>query len=207
MTPDRYPQTGFLAIYGAGGHGLVVAEAATDAGWRVLGFIDDAKPLGTRVGAWSVIDPAESAKRSVELIVAVGDNATRRRLTRLKADEGQRLAVVIHPAAMVSPSVNIDRGTFIGPMAVVQAEATVGEGVIINSGAIVEHHCRVGSYAHIAPRVALAGHVEVGELTLVGIGACALPGVKIGARCVVGAGAVVVADIAEGKSVVGVPAR
>jgi len=41
----------------------------------------------------------------------------------------------------------------------------------------------------------------------VGIGATILPGVKIGRECVIGAGAVVRKNVADGKTVVGVPAR
>ncbi|MCC7192887.1 MAG: acetyltransferase [Phycisphaeraceae bacterium] len=204
---QRLLQTGFLAIYGAGGHGLVVAEAATAAGWRVIGLIDAAKPIGTKVGLWQVIGEDASQQPSVEVIVAVGDNTQRQLLTKHLIERGRTLAVVIHPSAMLSPSAMIGTGTFIGPMSVLHAECYVGQGVIINTGAIVEHHCNIGNFAHIAPRVALAGNVDVGDLTLIGIGACVRPQVKIGSRCTIGAGSVVVKNIADGKRMMGVPAR
>jgi acetyltransferase-like isoleucine patch superfamily enzyme len=52
----------------------------------------------------------------------------------------------------------------------------------------------------------LAGNVYVGECTHIGIGASVLPGIRIGKNCIVGAGAVVTKDVADGTTVVGVPA-
>ena len=46
----------------------------------------------------------------------------------------------------------------------------------------------------------------MGELTLVGSGARVLPGVTVGSGVTVGAGAVVTTPVADGVTVVGVPA-
>jgi UDP-N-acetylbacillosamine N-acetyltransferase len=195
-----------LLVYGAGGHGLVVAAAAEGAGWDVRGLVDD-NPAAKPGGPWPLLTTQTLADGKNAVIVAIGDNVQRERLSRQFQEQGGTLATVIHPAACVSRWAVIGRGVFIGPGAIVNAAAEVGDGAIINSGAIVEHHCRIGAYAHIAPGAVLGGSVRVGALTLVGLGARVLPAVGIGERCTVGAGGVVVRDVGDGQTVVGVPAR
>jgi acetyltransferase EpsM len=60
---------------------------------------------------------------------------------------------------------------------------------------------------HVSPGAQLGGNVYVGEGAHIGIGASIKPGVKIGKWSVVGAGAVVVNDVPDGVTVVGVPAK
>jgi acetyltransferase-like isoleucine patch superfamily enzyme len=42
---------------------------------------------------------------------------------------------------------------------------------------------------------------------MLGVGVSVVPGVRIGAGATVGAGAVVISDVPDGETVVGVPAR
>jgi UDP-N-acetylbacillosamine N-acetyltransferase len=195
-----------LYVYGAGGHGLVVAESAVAAGWEVAGFLDE-QPQTTLVGRWRVYPsiPAEAAGQAVA--VAVGDNMARRRLTADIAQTGLQLTQIIHPTAWVSPTAILGRGVFIGPQAVINGQANIEDGVIINSSAVVEHHCVVGGYSHVAPRAVLCGNVRVGEMCLIGAGATVKPGIAIGDDCTVGVGAAVVSDLDHNQTVVGVPAR
>lgn len=197
--------SGDLVIYGAGGQGSVVAEAAALAGWRVLGFVDDA--VTRRGGPLPMLDADNAALADASWHVAIGDNAARQRVTRGLADRGRTLVSVIHPAAHVSPSASIDPGCFVGPGALVHTNARIGEGSILNSGAIIEHDDQLGSFVHIAPGAALAGRVRIGERTLVGLGARVLPELTLGTGCIIGAGAVVTRDVADGLTVRGVPAR
>jgi acetyltransferase-like isoleucine patch superfamily enzyme len=53
----------------------------------------------------------------------------------------------------------------------------------------------------------LSGHIHVGSGAHIGTGATIIQGVTIGAGCIVGAGAVVIDDLPEGITVVGVPAK
>lgn len=206
--PDSGLTSGSLVVVGGGGHAIVVAEAAGIAGFRVVGFLDDRAdaPLARGPGALPRLGPLRAlhAIGDAGWILGLGGLALRRELL---AGAPGRAGVVVHPAALVSPSAVVGVGTFVGPRAVVHARAQVGAHAIVNTGAIVEHECLVGENAHIAPGAVLGGEVEVGPDALVGLGARVLPGVRIGAGAVVGGGAVVVRDVAPGATVVGVPAR
>lgn len=192
-----------VLIYGAGDQGLIVAEAAAQSGFDVLGFVDDRVPAGTTVGRWAVRDDDEPAA----IIVGIGDNMARCRRTRELAEAGRELATVVHPTAWVSPTARLGGGVFVGPQAVVHAGAQVDEGAIVNSAAVVEHHCRVRDGAHVAPNATLCGRVRVGRCTLVGAGTVVLPVVTIGDDVVVGAGSVVTGDVPDRLTVAGDPAR
>ncbi len=197
-----------LLVYGAGGHGVVVAEAAAAAGWRVVGFIDD-DARTHRVLDWPVSAPDSMGghEAEVEVVIAVGDNPTRHRLGDQLESQGRSLATVVHPTAWVSPSAQLGRGVFIAPQAVVHSRAGVGHGAIVNTGAIVEHDTVIGDYAHVGPNAAVGALAVVGTRTLIGLGASVRSGTTIGDRCTVGVGAAVVSDVADGLTVVGVPAR
>ena len=195
-----------LVIYGAGGHGLVVAETAALAGHHVLGFIDDAAAVGEAVGAWRVLGAGSDAGDAA-VIVAVGENAARWKLLQKLAAGGARIATVVHPGAHVSTSAKIGAGVFIGAAAVVNGAADLGAGAIVNSGAIVEHHVRLGAACHVGPGATLAGRVVIGDRALIGAGAVVIPGRVVGDDAVVGAGAVVVRDVPAAAKVAGCPAR
>ncbi len=205
MDVHLIPNERDLFIYGAGDHGLVVAEAATEAGWRVRGFLDDKAPT-TLVGKWRVLEAVPSDADGNNVIVAIGDNMARRRISADLVQTGLSLANVIHPAACVSRSAILGRGIFIGPQAVVNGQAAIQDGAIINSAAVVEHHCVVEGYSHICPGAVLCGHVHIGSMVTVGAGASVIPKMIIGDGCVIGAGAVVISNIEKNQTAVGVPA-
>ncbi|MEX2672830.1 MAG: acetyltransferase [Phycisphaeraceae bacterium] len=207
-------QHGALLIYGAGGHGLVVAESAEAAGWTIAGFLDDELPLETPIGAWQVIGrgdpppilPDKHAGQVGGVIVGVGDNAARWHLMNVLRAAGVKLATVIDPTARVSPSAGIEPGVYVGPCAVVNAEAKVGAGTIINSAAVVEHHVKLGFGVHVAPGAVLTGRVVLEDRAMVGANATVLPGRVVGEEAIVGAGAVVTRDVMARTTVIGCPA-
>ncbi len=202
------PKQNDLLVLGAGGHGLVVAEGARSAGWNVLGFRDDLKEPGTRVGDWEVIGSLRvSIPPHVAVIVGIGDNRTRERISTEMAERGTPLATVIHPSAIISPSAHIGDGVFVGPRALIHTEAAVGWGAIVNSAAVVEHHNRIGCFSHVASGAVLAGGVAIGDRVLMGANATVKPGLHITSDCVIGAGSAVVRNIAQPGTYVGVPAR
>jgi len=139
------------------------------------------------------------------VIVAIGDNGTRRSIFLGMENRGENIVSAIHPASVIAPDVSVGRGTMICAGAVVNPGTEIGCNVILNTGCTVDHHNRIHDHVHIAPGAHLGGKVEVGEGTLVGIGTAVLPGVKIGRWCVVGAGSVVTKDIPDGSLAFGIP--
>jgi sugar O-acyltransferase (sialic acid O-acetyltransferase NeuD family) len=206
-----------VIVVGAGGHGLVVADALLSAGRQLIGFTDaDAALHGTRIAGVLVLGDDDvllkHTRDGVQLANGIGGvgrpagEPVRRRVQERLASDGWRFTDVRHPSAIVSPLAQIEPGAQLLAASVVQPGARVGVGAIVNTGAVVEHDTSVGAWTHVAPRALLCGDVHVGELSHIGAGAVVRQGLRIGARTTIGAGAVVVRDFAGDGVLVGVPA-
>lgn len=199
-------------VYGASGHGRVVADILRACGVQVEGFVDDDPLTPQQVSGLNILGNAEwlaeqAARRPVAVALGVGDNFDRRAIAERCVTAGMPLLTAVHPSATIAPTARISPGVVVMAHAVVNPDAMVGHGAIINTGAIVEHDCWIGSFAHLSPRVAIGGHVQVGDLSWLGIGSTVIANVRIGAYSIVGAGATVLHDVDDWVVAVGTPAR
>jgi sugar O-acyltransferase (sialic acid O-acetyltransferase NeuD family) len=200
-----------LYVFGAGGHGKVVAEAARRSGrFDVRAFLDDDHRkrglLWDHLPVLGGLDVVDDLAEEAEIVPAVGDNRGRGRLAEALLARGRRLATVVHPAAVVASGVCIGDGTYVGPLAVLHSDAHAGRACIVNTGAVVEHDCRLEDWVHVSPRAALGGGARVGEGAHVGLGAILLPGLVLGPWATLGAGAVMVRSLPGRVTAMGVPA-
>lgn len=185
-----------IYIYGASGHGKVVADIALACGYDKIEFLDDNSNKKFN----------ESLDRS-DIIIAIGNNKIRKFLQEKVESFGFNVVSLIHPSAIISKSASIEKGCAIMPNVIVNANAKISKGVILNSACIVEHDCQIGEFAHISPNSALAGGVRLGALSHMGISSCAIQCVEIGQNCVIGAGGVVTKNLDSNGVYVGVPAK
>jgi sugar O-acyltransferase (sialic acid O-acetyltransferase NeuD family) len=202
---------------GAGGHAKVVIEILRLLGGYEFAGLLDVKPelRGTELSGVRVLGDdtllaelyRQGARYAFVGVGTVGDTRTRKRLYEAAQRVGFEGARAVHPQAIVSPSAQIGDGPTVMAGAVINAAARIGDNVIVNTGAIIEHDCVIGSHAHIATGARLAGGVRVGEGVHIGMGASIRQGINISRQAIVGAGAVVIRDVPEGTTVVGVPAR
>lgn len=195
-----------VSVIGAGGHAKVIVRALQDLGFRVAAiFDDDPRRRGLTLLGIPIVGPIECIREQPQrpTVIAIGDNAMRRRI----ADRYDLpWMTVVHPQALIDPSVRLGKGTVVLARAVVQVDSSLGDHVIVNHAATVDHDCAVADYVHLAPGVHLAGDVTVHDEVFMGIGAVAVPGVRIGAETTVGAGAVVTCNLPGHVVAVGVPA-
>lgn len=204
-----------VVVVGAGGHGQVVADifrAAARAGAleRAVGYVDDRRSLDGQLLSGARVLGTIASLHDIPhdaVVVAIGDNRTRERLSRALAVPGERFVVAKHPSTVVSEDVSIGPGSMLCAGAIVNTGSSIGCGVILNTGCTVDHHSAIGDFVHIAPGVHMGGEVTVGARAFVGIGAVILPGLTIGEGSIVGAGAIVTRDVAPGVTVVGCPAK
>ncbi len=205
-----------ILIIGAGGHGQVVADiflAALkncDSDARPIGFLDDNPALQkqTFLGLPVLGSVSQLPKIAHDaIIVAVGNNQVRQKISYALRDQDEQFVTAIHPAAIIGSKVKIGAGSMICAGVVVNPGTYIGRDVILNTGCTIDHHNQIGNYVHIGPGANLGGNVQIGEGALVGIGATVMPQLSVGAWSAVGAGAVVINNIPANATAVGVPAR
>ena len=203
-----FPSAAALLVFGAGGHGRVVADAALLCRHWSAVTASDRNPIschGELLPGVPLVAAASVSRLTGLVHIAIGSSAAREK--EAASWRPDRLATVLHPAATVSQFSRLAAGCFVAAGAVVGPAASVGSCVIINHGAVVDHDVEIGAFSHIAPNAALGGHVKVGRRVLIGAGAVVLPSVVIGDDVTVGAGAVVSTHLLEAGIYAGIPAR
>jgi sugar O-acyltransferase (sialic acid O-acetyltransferase NeuD family) len=167
-------------------------------------FIDDKE-----ISSWSGLSVLKLSDLEIEssiyLHLAIG-NCQARETIATQLSHAKYFSV-IHPSAVIAKTAQIGLGTFSAAQSIVAPDAQVGRHCIVNHAAVIDHDCKVGDFSHIAPQSSLGGGVKVGKGVLIGAGAVVLPGITIADYAVIGAGAVVTKNVAEGMTVVGIPAK
>ncbi len=201
----------YLYIYGAGGHAKVVAESALGLkSFSKIIFIDDnAKNINfiAKNHNCSLIRESELPNNldNSYAIVGIGDNKNRYDVVN-KCCKIPFISVASSDA-IISKSVDISNGSFIGPGAIINADAYIGDHTIINTRSVIEHDCIIGSFCHIGPSASISGGVKLGKSIFVGGGAYINPNVSICDNVIIGSGSLVINDIEEPGTYVGSPVK
>ncbi|KMY46266.1 acetyltransferase [Bacillus sp. FJAT-27916] len=199
-----------LLIIGASGHGRVVADIALKMNkWKTIAFLDDDLNIKASMGI-EVIGTTKDILTYVkdfDIFVGLGNNGTRRKIQEILVASGASIPIIVHPNAVIGTQVKLGEGTTVMAGAVINCCTEIGQGCIVNTGSSIDHDTIIEDYVHISPGVHLAGAVKIGRDSWIGIGSTVINNITITSRCKIGAGAVVIKDITEPGTYIGVPAR
>lgn len=199
-----------LLIIGASGHGKVIADIALKMNkWNNIAFLDDNKSIKESMGL-KVIGGYSNCStyfKDSDVFVGVGSNTIREKLQKELELAGVSIPVLVHPSAIIGTEVELGVGTAIMAGVIINCCTKIGKGCIINTNATIDHDNVLDDFIHISPGVNLAGTVTVGRGTWIGIGSKVSNNLQITSNCKIGAGAVVVNNITETGTYVGVPVR
>jgi serine O-acetyltransferase len=104
-------------------------------------------------------------------------------------------AIDIHPGAVIGRNFFIDHGFVV-----------IGETAEIGDDVTIYQHVTLGG-TNPADGVKGKRHPTIGDGVIIGSGAAVLGPIEVGPRARIGANAVVTRDVAEGATMVGIPAR
>ena len=198
-----------LIIIGAGGHGRVIADIAQKSGkYKTISFLDDGDAKETM--GLPIIGRSMDIKKytnTADIFVAIGNSAVRGEFIERLLAMGANVPTLIHPSAIIGACVEIGAGTAVMAGAVINPCSKLGKGVILNTCSSIDHDCVIGDYCHIAVGVHVAGTVSLGDKVWLGAGATIKNNVNVCADCIIGAGAVVVKDITDSGTYIGVPVK
>ena len=147
---------------------------------------------------------------SAGFLVCAGKGSVRETVVRRLHGQGigpDRYATLVHPQASLSPDTVVGAGAVVLAGVVATADVVLGEHVVCMPNVVLTHDDRLEAYATLCAGVVLGGGVHVGRAAWVGMGASVRERTTLGARSVIGMGAVVLGDVGEGETWVGVPAR
>jgi sugar O-acyltransferase (sialic acid O-acetyltransferase NeuD family) len=205
-----------IVIIGAGGFGREVAWLIEDINkekkeWNIVGFVDDNESIqGKEINDYKVVGNVEWLKQQeLNVVNAIGDPIIKKKVMNRLENSKNIYPVLMHPNVICSDRVNIGEGSIICAGTIITVNIEIGRHVIINLDCTIGHDAVLGDYSTILPSVNISGAVTIEECVNVGTGSAIIQGVTVGENTVIGAGAVavVVKDLPENCTAVGIPAK
>ena len=164
-------------------------------------FVDDkfadsnAKPL-------SAFDP-----NKYKLLIAVGDSNLRMDLYA-KLPQSTEFFTFIHPTAnIMSKSVQIGSGCFIGAYSILTCNISVGNHVLLNRCNQISHDNILEDFVSLMPNVSLGGKVLLQKGVFLGANSSVKENVRISEKIVIGMHSLVTKSLDETGVYFGVPAK
>lgn len=149
-----------LLILGAGGFGQLLSETAMELRqWEKIAFLDDAIKRDKIIG--KCVDYLDYRKDFDYAFPAFGDNHLRLEWLDKLREAGFTVPTLLHPSAIISPSVTIGAGTAVLHRAVIATGTVIDEGCLVNIGAIIDHDVHLERGAHVGLGAVLESRCRV----------------------------------------------
>lgn len=203
-----------LYIIGCGNVGGFVAynfDNFDSDGFEIQGFLDDDPQKHGKVfygypvlGNVGLLDK-EADK--IAVVIGIADPFSKKNVRERIASSHIVFPALISKHAWISNKVTIGDGVVIYPGVTVNYHVNIEEFVLINQNCSLGHDSRLSKFSTLAPGVCLAGFTHLGECVNIGINAAIKQSVHIGSGTIIGGMSMVIKDMPENITAVGVPAK
>lgn len=182
--------------------------------WEVVGYVDISDQYGTvHVGNndypyLGTDDYLLGLTENTDVIICAGSSSLRRKIAgKLMANPYLQFPNLILGNTCVCDDLKLGKGNIISMDCRISTNVTMGDFVFLNIGVVICHDGILGDYVTMSPDAGLAGNVTVGTGSQLGMGCRVIQGINIGSEVITGAGSVVVRDLPDNCTAVGVPAK
>lgn len=153
-----------------------------------------------------VLPYSDLNRKNSEVYIAVGRPDIRKKIT---GELGEKINYpkLIDPDAKISRWSKLGEGAIITAGCVVTTSISIGNHCHLNLNSTIGHDCQIGDFFTSAPSVNISGQCIIRNQVYFGTGAATRQGVSICNNVTVGMGAMVVKDISEVGTYIGIPAK
>ena len=203
-----------LVIIGASGfaremYDLALTCFATDSEFKVKGFLSDGPSNIEEMGYPAVLGKvADYEIQPGDLFFCgIGKVSDRKKTVEIILSKGGNFINLIHPTAVISPSVKLGIGVGIKAFCVLASDVTVDDFTFMQSSVIMGHDVHIGKYCQINSFAFFAGFSRIHDLVTINAGAKIIQKVVVEESAIVGVGSVVLKRVKNGTTVFGIPAK
>ncbi|MDF2447545.1 MAG: hypothetical protein K0R26_49 [Bacteroidota bacterium] len=204
-----------LILVGGGGHCKSCIDVIEHEGkYNIVGILDLPDKKGEKILNYEIIgndnDYEKYHQQGCEFLITVGQiksaNIRKNIFEKLNV-LSVKIATIVSPRAYISQYAMIGKGTVVMHNAFINAGANIGTNCILNSNCNIEHDAVIGNHCHISTGAFVNGDCKIGNEVFIGSNATVSNQVNIGSNVIVGAGTLVIKNISDNQTVLGVPAK
>lgn len=140
------------------------------------------------------------------ITIGIGNNETRKK-TVTQLPTNIEYISLIHPNAEISRWVELELGAIVTAGCVLTCNIRIGGFSQLNLNTTIGHDCVIDDFFTTAPGVNISGNCTIGRDVYFGGGSSTRQGISICDNVIIGMGAVVVKDITEPGTYIGIPAK
>jgi sugar O-acyltransferase (sialic acid O-acetyltransferase NeuD family) len=203
-----------LVIIGASGfaremYDLALTCFANDPNFIIKGFLSDGPSNIEAMGYPAVLGKvAEYEIRPDDVFFCgIGKVSDRKKTVEIILSKGGKFINLIHPTAVISPSVKLGIGVGIKAFCVLASDVTVEDFTFMQSSVIMGHDVHIGKFCQINSFAFFAGYSRVHDLVSINAGVKLIQKAVVEEGAIVGMGSVVLNKVKKGTTVFGIPAK
>lgn len=158
------------------------------------------------LGIQSTIDSLTNRVK-IHGVVCIGDPSARHRLVERTFGDKMWYKTMINDESYIGLSNSIGEGTIICNGVQITTNVTIGKHCIFNLNSTVGHDSFIDDFVTVSPGANISGNCKIGKRVYIGTNATIREGVSICSDVTIGMGSVVLNDITEPGTYVGVPVK